>query len=135
MTLDDVISSVKYNNVSLKVRGNLRKWNSEKYFSFEALNDIPGFLEITGRDNNPHQNCEKGGLLMYCWANDSSSPWHKFVSDNVNWKDEFNNEPCARSQSGIMLLNDPIIKFFKSVGAKKIWANRQNAILRGKPRS
>ena len=89
LTIDDVIHSVKYNDVSLSVKGG-RHWNSEKSISFKALNDDPGTIEIKGKDfqdccGSPVDSCVWGGLVLHCTASNTSSPWHNFASDDIHW--------------------------------------------------
>ena len=134
LTVDNEIRYVKYNNITLDINGDQSTWTSEKSISFEAVNDDPGTLEIKGF-NQENTNCQSGGMLIHCISNDTSSPWHNFVSDDVNWEDENNNVPIY-CQNGMMKWGSShdIIKFFKSVGAKAIWANRQTVTFSGTPK-
>ena len=138
--MNDAIHYVKYNNITLNVTGDLSYWPSEKSISFEALNDDPGTIEIRGKDfqdccGSPVNSCVWGGLVLHCTASNTSSPWHNFVSDDIHWKDEYNNMPCE-NDGGMMAYGAglDIIKYFKSVEAKKIWASRQTVTLRGTPK-
>ena len=97
------------------------------------MNDNPGTIEIKGKRWSSNSNCEWGGLLLHCTANDTSSPWHNFVSDDINWKDNYGKTPCV-DDGGMMESEFNIIKYLKSVGAKKIWANRRRVTLIGTPK-
>ena len=134
--MDNKVLSVKFNGASLSFSGEVNTdWRTKHNTSFVVPSDNLGKLEIKGEDANTSENCKWGGLLMHCTTNDTSSPWHNFVSDDANWKDEYNMKPCQNSD-GIMappLNTAPILKFFRDKGSKKIWADRKIVTLTGGP--
>ena len=90
-----MVEEVKYNEVTLTVDGQLNDWMKENTISFESCDPKdPGILSIKGRDYNTNNNCEMGGLLLHCWASDTTSPWHNFKSGVDRWLDENDDEPC-----------------------------------------
>ena len=134
-TVDNEIEEVKYNNVTLTVDGQLDDWMKENKISFESCDPKdPGILSIKGRDYNTNNNCEMGGLLLHCWASDTTSPWHNFKSGVYYWLDENGDAPCQNDLLFPSVNWAPgFIKSLNSWGAKKIWAPRQNVVLTGSP--
>ena len=74
---------------------------------------------------------------MICKADDETSPWHNFVTDDTNWvNSEDDTAPCseqngfipAASTRGIAFITDMI-----NAGAKKIWSDTASVSLVGKP--
>jgi len=134
-TVDDIVNSVKYNDVSLAITGG-SIWEEEKVISFQSCCDnCPGVLEIKGTDDNIDNHCYNAGLLLRCTASRSSSPWHNFISDTIYWKVENDEIPCQ--DDGNFPINAgagiPFIAAMNSFGAKKIWNNKKYATLRGSP--
>ena len=123
-----------YNDeVTLTVDGQLNDWMKEKTISFESCDPKdPGILSIKGRDYNTNNNCEMGGLLLHCKASDTTSPWHNFKSGVDHWLDENGDVPC---QNDLLFPSSSygFIVALNSLGAKKIWAPRQNVVLTGSP--
>ena len=136
LTVDDVIHYVKYNDEILTIFGNISVVSSIKSITFESYNDDPGNLEIKGQDKWPsgYPDCESGGLLLHCRANDTMSPWHNFKSDNSSdWLDEFNSTPC-KSSKGMLNAASYFAYFFKNLNVKKIWADRKTVTLIASPK-
>ena len=131
-TVDNVITSVSYNGIPLQVSGPLNDWRKENLIQFESCDDRrPGELRIKGFDWNNSLHCYRGGLMLHCRAGRHSSPWHNFVSDTAHWKDENGAKPC---QNDLLYgLGYQFIKMLKTEGARKIWSNRKNVTLIGKP--
>ena len=132
-TVDNVIEEVKYNGVTLEVDGQLNDWRKENTISFESCDaKDPGKLSIKGRDYNSNNNCYWGGLLLHCKASDTTSPWHNFKSGVDHWLDENGDVPC---QNDLLFPSSSygFIVALNSLGAKKIWAPRQNVVLTGSP--
>ena len=132
-TVDNVVQEVKYNGVTLAVSGTLNDWTKEKIIEFESCDKKdPGKLSIKGRDYNSNNNCYWGGLLLHCKASDTTSPWHNFVSGVDHWLDEFGAVPC---QNDLLFPSSTwgFIVTLNGLGAKKIWAPRQNVVLTGSP--
>ena len=133
LTVDDVVEEIKYNGVTLAVQGQLNDVRKEKTISFESCdNKKPGKLSIKGRDNNRNNNCYHGGLLLHCEASDKTSPWHNFKSGVDHWLDENGAVPCQNSWISHADRN-PFIAVLRKLGAKGIWAPRQNVVLTGSP--
>ena len=131
-TIDDKVSSATFNEVELEIDGNLNAWNFVKTVMFGASNEEPGTLVISGRDNQKAGNCNSGGLILHCVAEDESSPWHDFVSENSNfWIDDNNEPPCERDSGGYLDGNRQFISDMLAKGAKSIWANRPEVSLTG----
>ena len=122
------------NVMSLAVQGQLNNWQKEKTISFESCdNKDPGKLTIKGKDyDSGKDNCIWGGLLLHCKASDTTSPWNNFKSGVDHWLDENGDVPC-QNDKGFSNFNIPFIVTLKNLGAKKIWAPRQNVILTGSP--
>ena len=132
-TIDDKVTSAIYNGVELTIDGNLNALFQVKTISFGAANEDPGTLVISGKDNNNHNNCNAGGLILHCIAEDESNPWHDFVSANSNfWIDDHDEPPCERDSGGYLDTGRQFIDDMLSKGAKSIWANRQEVSLTGK---
>ena len=132
-TVDNVVQEVKYNGVTLAVSGTLNVWTKEKIIEFESCDKKdPGKLSIKGRDYNSNNNCYWGGLLLHCKASDTTSPWHNFKSGVDHWLDENGDVPC---QNDLLFPSSSygFIVALNSLGAKKIWAPRQNVVLTGSP--
>ena len=137
-TVDNVIEEVKYNGVTLEVDGQLNDWRKENTISFESCDaKDPGKLSIKGRDYNSNNNCYWGGLLLHCKASDTTSPWHNFNSGVDHWLDENGAVPCQKSWISTSHRSSryAFIAVLKKLGAKGIWAPRQNVILTGTPPS
>ena len=134
-TVDNVVQEVKYNGVALAVDGQLNDWRKENTISFESCDaKDPGKLSIKGRDYNSNNNCYWGGLLLHCKASDTTSPWHNFKSGVDRWLDENDDEPCQNDLLFPSVHWAPeFIRVLNSLGAKKIWAPRQNVVLTGYP--
>ena len=133
LTVDDVVEEVKYNGVTLAVQGQLNYMYKEKTISFESCDKKnPGKLSIKGRDNNRNNNCYLGGLLLHCKASDTTSPWNNFKSGVDHWLDENGAVPCQNSWISHADRN-PFIAVLRKLGAKGIWAPRQNVVLTGSP--
>ena len=141
LTVDNVIQEVKYNGVKLAVQGALNRYTEEKTISFESCdNKNPGKLSVKGRDSESGvDNCKWGGLILHCKASDTTSPWHNFKSGVDHWLDENGAVPCQNSFSWISTSRHSsryaFIAGLKKLGAKGIWAPRQNVILTGTPPS
>ena len=138
LTIDDVVEEIKYNGVTLTVKGQLNRWIKEKTISFESCdNKNPGKLSVKGRDNNTRNNCHAGGMLLHCKASDTTSPWHNFKSGVDYWLDENGAVPCQNSWISTSRHSSryAFIAVLKKLGAKGIWAPRQNVILTGTPPS
>ena len=132
--IDDVVSGAKYNGESLALEGNLNALFQPKTVVFFCEdNDNPGNLTITGTDNNVGNNCNSGGMLLHCVAEDESSPWHNFVSDDVYWVDENNERPCQRTSGGYLGSSQSIVTDLLNQGAKSIWATRNTVSLTATP--
>ena len=71
--------------------------------------------------------------MLMCTASSTSSPWHNFVSDEVNWVDETNETPCANTSGGFLASDVPFVQNMLTAGAKKIWAARKEVTLTGTP--
>ena len=118
---------------ALAVKGQLNVLHKEKTISFESGDKKnPGKVRIKGRDNNRNNNCYLGGLLLHCKASDTTSPWNNFKSGVDHWLDENGDVPCQNDKA-FPNYNFPFIVTLNNLGAKKIWAPRQNVILTGSP--
>ena len=141
MTLDNDVHSVSYNGKELQVEGVLDDWEEGKTFSFSSCDDNnPGELVINGTDWNENDHCLKGGMMLMCTAENSTSPWHNFGSNLENWVDnEDNSTLCSNEGSGSMVssgLRDQvgIILDLHGKGAKKIWSHKNVTSLKGTPK-
>ena len=133
-----MVDSVSINGVLLTVDGELDNWEVEKTFTFSACdNSNPGSLVINGTDSNGNQHCKNGGMIMMCTADDTTSPWHNFFTDDTNWVNNVDDStPCteqtgfipAASNKGITFITDMV-----DAGAKKIWVESQSVSLKGTP--
>ena len=135
LTLDNEVQEIKFNDEVLVVEGQLNDWSQKKSIAFKSCDiDNPGKLVIKGRDWNTNNNCKMGGLLLHCSASDTTNPWHNFKSGIENWKDENGDDPC---QNDLLFpaygRTYPFIQDLNTLGAKKIWAPRQNVVLTGTP--
>merc|ERR1719419_1322779 len=64
MTLDNVVTHVRYDGVDLEVEGALYMWTRVKHFSFIP---VPGaILEIGGYEGASCNGCECSGLIVEC---------------------------------------------------------------------
>eukprot|EP00492_Amphilonche_elongata_P005672 TRINITY_DN8_c1_g1_i1.p1 TRINITY_DN8_c1_g1~~TRINITY_DN8_c1_g1_i1.p1 ORF type:complete len:323 (+),score=53.96 TRINITY_DN8_c1_g1_i1:85-969(+) len=64
MTLDNVVTHVRYDGVDLEVEGPLDMWTRVKHFSFTP---VPGaVLEIGGYEGASCNGCECSGLIVEC---------------------------------------------------------------------
>merc|ERR1711953_272197 len=64
MTLDNVVTHVRYDGVDLEVEGPLDMWTHAKHFSFTP---VPGaVLEIGGYEGASCNGCECSGLIVEC---------------------------------------------------------------------
>ena len=137
MTADNVVDSVSFNGILLAVNGTLNDWKIEKTFTFNSCDQSnPGSLVINATDLSGSNHCSAGGLIMLCIANDTSSPWHNFFTDDTNWiNNEDNSTPCSL-QNGFLpaaVKRMPIVADMVNVGAKKIWAESKTVSLKGTP--
>ena len=91
---------------------------------------VQGFHdETTGND------CIVGGMILQCTASYSLSPWHNFVSDSTNWKDQDNQTPCEDTAGFLdSLPQNLFIDTLLSNNAKKIWSTGNSEVtLTGTP--
>jgi hypothetical protein len=111
MTVDNAIRTVKYGNQDLTAdSGSVDSWTSVKVFSFTDAGPTAK-LEIYGEEYSNCDGCKCAGLGVHCVSDDSTSPWHNFVSDTTHWKSRVENSnggdteyatPCV-SSSGFSL--------------------------------
>ena len=134
LTVDNEVVEIFYNNTKLTVKGDLNDWRKEKTITFENCDGrYPGKLTIKGKDlETGNQNCVTAGLLLHCVASDKTSPWHNFVSAQDHWKDSKGEKPC-QNNGGMYSLDFSVTTKLKTLGAKKIWAPRQQVKLIGEP--
>ena len=136
-TIDNIVNSVTHDGNPLVIDGALEAYQFMKTVHFNCTNEDPGFLVISGTDENefedPNQHCTWAGLVLHCEADDTSNPWHDFVSNDIDWVDENNETPCATTSGGFLNANLSFVQDMLSFGAKKIWAERKNVILTGTP--
>ena len=138
LTVDNVVDSVSHNGALLQVIGTLDDWKMEKSFTFTSCdNSNPGSIVINGTDSNPDNHCQWGGLLMVCTADDTTSPWHNFVTDDTNWvNNEDDTPPCSEQTGFIPAASNQGITFIADMvdaGAKKIWVESPTVSLKGTP--
>ena len=123
MTVDNVLSYVRYNGADVSVTGNLASWYQEKTFS---INIVAGAeLEIAGYENRRCNGCRCSGLLMEC-DNGLVSNLNDWVvagssSQNISQSPEY-NKPC-KSSSGFSLpgTSTKPVKIWASNGEKYAW--------------
>ena len=111
MTVDNAIRTVKYGNQDLTAdSGSVDSWESVKVFSFTDAGPTAK-LEIYGEEYSNCDGCKCAGRGVHCVSDDSTSPWHNFVSDTTHWKSRVENSnggdteyatPCV-SSSGFSL--------------------------------
>ena len=137
LTIDNKIENIYYNNDQLGVFGDVNDWKKAKIIKFHSCNkNDPGKLTIQGKDNESNnQNCDTGGLFLYCTASDKSSYWEGFKSDESHWKDGKNQKPCHRQSGPFFNQGVNWINTGKEMNVKKIWAPRQQVTLIGDPAS
>lgn len=133
-TIDDVTYSASYEGQTLDITTvNLGQWFREKTVNFVSCGPDPGSIVISGKDNNGGGHCTHGGLVLHCTANDTSTPWHNFVSDGDYWLDEQGFPPCARDMGGILEASQSFVDDIAAAGALSIWADRPEVTLTGSP--
>lgn len=86
LTIDNALTSVKYNGESLAISGSLTDWGSVKTINFQnagrgAKLEIEGYEYSTGSCG-----CSCSGLGLTCTSSDPTSAWHGFTSDVGHWK-------------------------------------------------
>ena len=139
MTIDDIVDSVSYNGDVLDVQGVLDNWRMEKTFNFITCdNNNPGDLVINGTDSNPNNWCSNGGMILMCTANDTTSPWHEFASNDKDWVNNVDNSTLCTNEDGFIPAarrqNIGFIVDMVNNGASKIWADSRTVSLRGTPK-
>lgn len=86
LTIDNHLTSVRYDGVYLRISGNRHNWGVVKTITFKDKG--PGFfLNIMGHEsNNSQRGCRVSGLGLKCTvAKNTKSKWHNFVSDTKHW--------------------------------------------------
>merc|ERR1711881_821611 len=83
-TIDNVVSSFKYNGETLTSSGSYSNWGAAKSFSFiDAGAGV--YLEIEGYEASNCDGCACSGLGVECTADDTTNAWHHFSSDTSHW--------------------------------------------------
>jgi hypothetical protein len=136
MTIDNAMKTVKYGDRELTAdSGSVNSWTSVKVFSFTDAGPMAK-LEIYGSEFSNCDGCACAGLSVHCASDDSTAPWHNFVSDTTHWKSRVENSnrgnteyatPCvSSSSSGFSLRGFSHISRCDVEGADgkycKIWA-------------
>ena len=140
MTIDNIVNSVCYGDMFLMVEGDLMDWESEKTFEFSSCDNAnPGYLVINGTEQaNSGPFCTKAGMILHCTAEDTTSPWHNFVSDNTNWSSN-NDEPiCIPDPVAFVTIGQGRHQWLKDIvdaGAGPIWVEAKEVSLVGTPPS
>ena len=115
--------------------------------SFESCSeDSPGMLSIKSYDHDDKEHCVYAGLLLHCTVDTGhqiSNPWHNFVSDATNWRDENGKTLACQNNFQFSLVNQwsvvnqykkiPFIRDLIQKGAKNIWTTGYPATLNGSP--
>ena len=74
-----------------------------------------------------------GGLMLHCQANDDSSPWHNFVTDQEHWKISDGGTPCTRENGELYIRKEAFMQNMKNAGAIQIWSDARDVTLIGAP--
>ena len=144
----DLVVGVRYNNLPLKIYGSKHfpasssgSFKEKMEISFESCSeDSPGVLTITSDFHENKERCVYAGLLLHCTVDTGhqiSNPWHNFVSDATNWRDE--NDKILACQNNFQFSFDygyktsPVIRDLIQKGAKNIWTTGKIVVLKGSP--
>merc|ERR1711988_424541 len=78
LTIDNTMTSVKYNGKELSVSGPKGNWNANKHIQFDTVTG--GVLEVTGHDSegNNFGHCKTAGFAIQCQSEDTF--WGSFNS-------------------------------------------------------
>lgn len=84
LTVDNVLTHVRYNGIYLQLSGDLNSWQSTKTFSLPAHLVEGAYLEIGGYEFSDCNGCACSGLLLECDNGfvSSASGWEAYGSDN-----------------------------------------------------
>ena len=137
LTIDNIVNSVCYGEICLELEGDLIRWESKKTVEFYSCDNAnPGSLVVNGTkpyDYSPF--CTKTGLLLHCTAEDTTSPWHNFVSDGINWSSN-DGKPICVSNPAEFIVNGQELQWLRDLveaGAKDIWVEAKEVSLVGTP--
>ena len=116
MTVDNVLSYVRYNGAEVSVVGDLTNWRGTKTFS---INLVAGAeLKIAGYESKNCNGCKCSGLMIEC-DNGLISNLDDWVATGASSQDEYLSSeyttPCQSTSA--FFLQEP------SNGALKIWAS------------
>jgi hypothetical protein len=82
--MDNSVLGATYNGVALTITGAKTNWGATKTVVFSAVDK--GELIIEGNDyedgNTGH--CATAGFTMYCQSTDTSSPWHRLSTNQLD---------------------------------------------------
>jgi len=83
LTVDNVLTHVRYDGIDLQVSGDFNSWKSTKTFSLPAHLVDGAYLEIGGYELSNCNGCACSGLLLECDNGFVSSPsaWQAYGSD------------------------------------------------------
>ena len=133
--------SVCYGEICLEVEGDLFAWatdgRSKKTVEFYSCDNAnPGSLVVNGTkpyDYSPF--CTKTGLLLHCTAEDTTSPWHNFVSDGINWSSNDGKPICVSNPAEFIVVGQGLqwLRDLVEAGAKDIWVEAKEVSLVGTP--
>jgi len=151
-TVDNSFGEISYNGRVLDVTGQQGgPWDWAIENSFQFTPDSPtngaGELRLEELRNKQYSgHCLSAGLLLYCKATDTTSPWHNFKSDMTHWRAEDSSNLCSTGfEPGSFTrqcfdgeeLKTPLPdKFFCRMlkdGAIKIWTANREVTLIGSP--
>ena len=137
LTIDNIVNSVCYGEICLELEGDLFSFISKKTVEFYSCDNAnPGSLVVNGTkpyDYSPF--CTKTGLLLHCTAEDTTSPWHNFVSDGINWSSN-DGKPICVSNPAEFIVNGQELQWLRDLveaGAKDIWVEAKEVSLVGTP--
>ena len=122
MTLDSVLTNIRYNGAELSFEGDSANWEVVKTFSF---NPIPGsVLEIGGYQNVTCNGCTCSGLLLECSNGfNSNLDWIAAGSDSILVSPESGYGAVCESTSPFSLAGQTsdAVKIWPNGGQKYAW--------------
>ena len=140
LTIDNIVNSVCYGEICLELEGDLFKWESKKTVEFYSCDNAnPGSLVVNGTEADDYGPfCTKSGLLLHCTAEDTTSPWHNFVSDGINWSSNDGEPICVPNPAEFVVAGQGYyqlqwMKDMVNAGAKAIWVEAKEVSLVGTP--